>query len=375
MSEPISAVFTDAAERYKIPAAVGMAASTDRVLFTCSYGRIESHHSRPVDSRSIFAVASMTKAITSAAALQLVERNLVELDAPVCDYVPELGDLPLLEGFDDAGKPRFSQTRYNVTLRQLLTHTAGFAYSWSHPLALRYRTADEPFLISAPGTRWDYGTSIDWVGKLVESVSNENLEAYFQRTILQPLDMNDTGFQVLPDQFDRLVSFYQRDASGVLTEAPRVLPPAPAWFNGGGGLFSTAEDYVRFMQMILRRGRAADGEQVLPEAVVLAMSVNQVGTLRAGRIESVVLERSRHVDFHPGEIDRHTFGFLMNDRAYAGGRSAGSLGWAGIRNTFYWIDPARGIAAVLLMQFQPFCDEAAMNMLREFERAVYTHIE
>jgi CubicO group peptidase (beta-lactamase class C family) len=340
-----------------------MAADCGGVFLICTHGLPSPH--------AIFAIASMTKAITTTAAMQLVERGSLQLDEPVHTHLPELRGLPVLEDFDDAGNPRFSADRHQVTLRQLLTHTAGFAYNWNHPLVLRHGPGQPPFLVHRPGARWHYGTNIDWVGKLVEAAGGLSLEAYFQQHILQPLEMNDTSFLLPSQKLDRLVSTHQRGTDGALIEAPRAQPPAPPFFNGGGGLFSTAGDYIRFTQMILRRGLAANGMRILSEASILEMSSNQTNDLPVGRIRTTIPERSCNVDFHPGAIDRFGLGFLINPEPHHGGRSAGSLAWGGIRNTFYWVDPRRGIAAVLLMQFQPFCDPAAIGMLNDFERSVY----
>ena len=365
--------FRAAAERQRIPAAVALVVDAEKTLLQGSHGNRDARSGVPVDTRTIFAIASMTKAITSTAALQLVEQGALGLDEQVHKHLPELRDLPLLEGFDAAGAPRFAKERYQVTLRQLLTHTAGFAHSWNHELVLRYGTPAKPipYLVNKPGAHWHYGTNVDWIGRLVETVSRKNLEAYFQQYVFQPLGMRDTSFILPPEKLDRLVSNYQRDSNGVLQESPRIQPPVPTAFNGGGGLFSTAEDYVRFTQMILRRGLSADGKRILHASSVRAMSSNQTGSLDAGKIRTTMPERSANVDFHPGESDRFGLGFLINPKAYDAGRSAGSLAWGGIRNTFYWIDPKRDIAAVLLMQFLPFCDDAAMGMMRDFERAVY----
>jgi CubicO group peptidase (beta-lactamase class C family) len=212
---------------------------------------------------------------------------------------------------------------------------------------------------------------MDWAGRLVEAVSGQTLEEYFQRNILRPLGMKDTSFMVPEDKFDRLVSVWQRQGDGSLKEQPRTLPAPPKSYNGGGGLNSTPRDYVRFMQMILRRGSSSDGQQVLRPRTVDMMASNQIGGLSAGKLKSVKPENSSDVDFHPGFSDGFGFGFLINAKAYQGGRSAGSLAWAGIRNTFFWIDPRRGICATLMMQFYPFCDREAMGLLDDFERSVY----
>ncbi|HLH42504.1 MAG TPA: serine hydrolase domain-containing protein [Bryobacteraceae bacterium] len=367
--------------RRKIPCVAAMVASADQILYAGAFGKRDAESGVDVTPDSIFAIASMTKAITSAAAMQLVERGKVTLEEPVFKHLPELAKLDVLEGFDEAGKPRLRPARKAVTLRHLLTHTSGFAYdTWDesmmkynalHPLA-RGAVAPLTPLIFEPGTRWQYGTGLDWTGKLVEAVSGQTLEAYFQANILGPLGMKDTSFIVPEEKFHRLVSAYQRQSTGELKQNARSLPTRPSAFNGGGGLYSTAGDYIRFMQMILRKGRGNGNVRILEAKTVETMSSNQTGNIAAGRLKSYAPERSADVDFHPGFTDRYTYGFLLNPVAYEGGRSAGSLAWAGIYNTFYWIDPRKSICATILMQFLPFVDAEATGLLREFERAVYS---
>lgn len=183
--------------------------------------------------------------------------------------------------------------------------------------------------------------------------------------------MRDTSFLLAPAKFDRYVSRYDRQADGSLKQEPRQQLTPPKDFNGGGGLYSTAGDYVKFMRMILRHGMGPGGQQILQSKTVDLMTTNQIGSLNAGRLKSFDLARSSDVDVHPGANDAWGLGFLINRTAYEGGRSAGSLAWAGIANTFYWIDPKRDLCAVLMMQFLPFVDKEAVGLLGDFERAVY----
>jgi methyl acetate hydrolase len=365
-------------ERTKIPVVVAMAATVEKTIFSGAYGKRDSSSGVDVTTGSIFRIASMTKAITSVAALQLVERGALTLDEPVSKHLPKLGGLEVLEGFDkNTGKAILRPASKPVTLRRLLTHTAGFAYDTWDANLLKYigqAGAKAPVtpLVFEPGTRWEYGTNLDWTGRLVEAVSGQTLEAYFQSHILEPLGMRDTGFILPAGKFDRLVSTYERQDGGSLKEVPRTQPGPPASFNGGGGLYSTAIDYVRFMQMILRHGRAADGKQILQAKTVDMMTSNQIGELRAGILKSVRPERSSDLDLHPGFSDRFGFGFLINTTAYEGGRSAGSLAWAGIWNTYFWIDPKRDMCAVVMMQFMPFADKEAVGLVGDFERSVYS---
>ena len=369
--------------RRNIPALVAMVATPDKVTYSGAFGKRDSASGMPVQLDSIFRIASMTKAVTSAAVLQLVQRGMLKLDEPVSKHLPELRKLDVLQGFDNAGKPILRPASTPVTLKHLLTHTSGFAYdTWDQSMFKYYALPGGPApgtvapltpLVFEPGTRWEYGTSLDWTGRLVETVSGATLEEYFHRNILQPLGMKDTSFILQPEKFDRLVSTYRRQPDGSLKEDPRKLPDPPKAFNGGGGLYSTASDYVRFMQMILRHGRGEDKQEILQPGTVEMMTSNQIGQLSAGKLKTAMPGRSSDVDFHPGFGDKFGYGFLINTTAYEGGRSAGSLAWAGIENTFYWIDPRRSLCAVAMMQFFPFGDREAMGLLRDFERAVYAN--
>jgi CubicO group peptidase (beta-lactamase class C family) len=369
-------------QRRKIPAVAAMVATAEKTTYAGAFGKRDSASGVPLKVDSIFAIASMTKAITTTAALQLVERGKLSLDEPAAKHLPELGKLNVLEGFDSAGKPMLRPARKPVTLRNLMTHTSGFAYDTWDADILRYTSqqggAIAPGTVAPlvplafePGTRWQYGYGMDWTGRLVETVSGQTLEQYFQANILQPLGMKDTSFILSAEKFERLVSQYTRQSDGSLKENPRNMPVPPKQFNGGGGLFSTAPDYVRFMQMILRKGRGAGKEEILQAKTVALMSANQIGSIRAGILKTARPVISSDVDFHPGAVDKYTFGFLMNPVAYEGGRSAGSLAWAGVYNTYYWIDPHRSLCAAVMMQFLPFADKQGVGLLGDFERAVY----
>jgi len=361
----------------KIPAAVGMVARERSVLYSGAFGTRDSS-GIPVTADSIFAIASMTKAITTVAALQLVEQGKVTLDEPVSTHLPQLGALEVLEGFNADGKPNLRPVRIPVTLKHLLTHTSGICYDIWDPDMFRYTSRTKvgavPPLMFEPGTRWQYGMGIDWAGRLVEAVSGMNLEEYFQARILRPLEMRDTSYLLPAAKFDRLVSLYSRQDDGSLKQDPRVQPAAPKEFNGGGGLFSTTGDYVRFMQMILGKGQGTNQARILQPKTVESMEINQIGAATAGKMKSNRANLSSDVDIQPGATEKWGFGFLINTTAYDRGRSAGSLAWAGLFNTFYWIDPKRSLCAVLMMQYLPFVDREALGMLGDFERAVYASL-
>jgi methyl acetate hydrolase len=368
-------------KRHAIPAAAAVVANANTTLYHGGFGHRDSASRAPVTTQSIFRIASMTKPVTAVSAMQLVERGKLKLDDPIATYLPELADLQVLNGFAADGHPILRPAASPVLLRHLLTHTSGFAYDNWDAGQLRYsdylekskvpKPRIEPLSFD-PGTQWRYGTSMDWTGRLVEAVSGMTLEAWFQQEILQPLGMKDTSFIMPNEKFGRMVSVYRREDNGLLKEQPHKMPNPPKNFNGGGGLYSTPEDYVKFMQMFLRRGSGPGDTRILRGETVDLMATNHVGDFSAGKLKSVKPMYSADMDVHPGHTDGFGYGFLINAEDYDGGRAAGSLAWAGIDNTFFWIDPHRQTCAVIMMQFLPFCDAEAIAVLRDFEHAVYS---
>jgi CubicO group peptidase (beta-lactamase class C family) len=200
-------------ERRKIPEVTAMVATPDKIVYQGAFGMRDAASGTPVKLDSIFAIASMTKAVTSVAAMQLVDQGKVKLDEPVSRHIPELKALQVFEGVDSAGKPILRPARKAVTLRHLLTHTSGFCYdTWSQEMQDYIKAGGAPPsgvaprvpLMFEPGTRWQYGYSADWSGRLVENVSGLTLEQYFQRNICEPLGMTDTSFIPKPGKFERM---------------------------------------------------------------------------------------------------------------------------------------------------------------------------
>ena len=375
-------------QKQRIPAAAAMVAREDAVLYEGASGMRDSSSGVRVTPDSIFDIASMTKAITTTAAMQLVERGKLSLDEPASKWLPELAHLNILDGFDKSGRPILRPAVIPVTLRHLLSHSSGFAYDTWNEQMWRYsehtigRAGDAypnsmwgraPLpLMFEPGTGWQYGPSADWTARLVEVASGQSLDRYFAANIFGPLDMKDTVYVLSAEKVSRAISQYARQKDGLLKQLPRKPPAPPKAFYGGSGLHSTVRDYTRFMQMILRQGLGAGKEPILQPASVAGMATNQIGKISAGKCRNFFPAQGWHdITFHPGFIDGFTLGFLVNSVRYEGGRSAGSLAWAGGWNSFYWIDPARGLCAVIMMQFQPFYDPAAVAVLNDFEKAVY----
>ena len=264
----IDAVLRRAAEAGEVPGVVALAAMPGGVVYEGAFGRRDLALGSAMTPDTIFRIASMTKAVTSVAAMQLVEAGKLELDQPIGRVLPELAAPQVLVGFDAAGKPRLRPARRPITLRHLLTHTAGFGYEMLNADLIRYiHRTDTPStstgrlaslrlpLLFDPGERWEYGISIDWVGRAVEAVSGTSLDRYFREHIFAPLGMADTGFALAPEQMSRLAPVHQRRADGSLAPIAVDMPPQkPEFWAGGGGLYSTGGDYLRFVRMVLDQG-------------------------------------------------------------------------------------------------------------------------
>ncbi len=265
-----------------------------------------------------------------------------------------------------------------VTIRHLFTHTSGLGYGFTSPTIRDFKPREgETYpagpLLFEPGTQWIYGTSVDWLGRLVEKLSGNNLEEYFREHIFAPLKMSDTFYNVPEARQARLVTVHRRPDGRA--DAPLVeqsnQPQRPATsFNGGGGLSSTANDYMRFERMILNGG-ILDGARILSSDSVTLMGTNQIGDVGVTALKTAQPDRSMDFTFVDDGRDKWGLGFLRTTRQVAGKRSAGSLSWGGINNTYFWIDPARGVAGVILMQFLPFADTKALAVYDVFERGVY----
>jgi len=329
---------------------------------------------------SVVWIASMTKAITAAAAMQQVEQGKLSLDAPIAGVLPQLRDLKVLEGFDAGGKPKLRPARVPVTLRHLLTHSSGFVYDmWNANMSRYLELTGTPGIISCanaaldlplvfePGSAWDYGIGIDWAGKAVEAVSGKSLGVYLADNLFRPLGMRDTGFRIRDDQRARLARMHARTPEGIIA-IDFEIPQAPEFEMGGGGLYSTVGDYLRFTRMILEGG-VLDGVRVLAAPTVAQMSQNAMGDLRCRAMKSVAPGSTNDVDFLAGM--QWGLSFLINPEALPTGRSAGSLAWAGLANSYFWIDPAKQVAGVYATQLLPFFDADAVALFGEFESAVY----
>ena len=359
-----------------------VAVSATEVLYQGTFGKADLMSGRPLAPDAIFRLASMTKAITSVGAMQLVERGKLALDQPIAAWLPHLAAPMVLDGFDGP-MPRLRPAKRPITLRHLLTHTAGFGYDvWNGNLrramaALglpgRPTSVDElartPLLFD-PGERWNYSIATDVVGHAIEAASGMRIDAYLAAHVTGPLGMADTTFTLTDSQRARLVTMHQRQEDGSLAAGDRPAGHGPAFLAGGGGLCSTAGDYSRFLQMLLRGG-SRDGARLLAAETVAEMARNQIGDVTVVPMRSVVPSSSYDCDFFPGMAQKWGLGFLINTEAGPNGRNPGSLCWAGLVNTYFWVDPAAGVAGLFLSQSMPFADPKALAVLAAFERGVY----
>jgi len=369
-----------AVERKDVPGVVTLITDRKGVLYQSAFGVADVATGRPLTQDSMFRIASMTKPVTSLALMQLVEQGKIGLDDPVEKYLPELKNPQVIESFNAAnGDYKVRPAATLPTVRQVLTHTSGLGYPFTSAILRDFKPrAGEKYafggpLLFDPGTRWHYGTSLDVVGRLVEVMSGQKLEDYFHDHIFVPLKMNDTSYNVPEAKGPRLVAQQQRD--GAKMDGPVVLQIPPlvgltiAEPIGGGGLASTASDYGRFMRMILNNGEL-DGVRIIKAETVALMEQNQIGVVSVPALKAA-MPRSVDFTFIADGRDKWGLGFLITADQLPGMRSPGSLSWGGINNTYFWIDPARGIGGVILMQYLPFADANALAVYRTFERGAY----
>jgi methyl acetate hydrolase len=368
-----------------VPGVVAMAATDRGVVYEGVFGARRLPDGPAMTRDTVFRIASMVKLITSVAALQLVEQNKLSLDDPVPPIHPALSSPQVFDGYDGKGKPLLRPAKRPITLRHLLTHTAGFTYPLWDIKAVQYLDAVQKLptiektrlprtpLMFDPGERWQYGPNIDWVGRIVQRISGEPLEAYFQRHICSPLGMKDTAFVITGEQRAREAGGYERKGDGSLLAGPQERQIARQSFSGGGGIYSTAPDYLTLLQALLAGGWL-DGVSILRPETITLMGQNQIGTIEAGILTTTRPAISNNINFFPGVSLKWGLGHMINMQPGADGRSAGSLTWAGLYNTYYWIDPKRRLAAVFMTQVLPFADERALRVYHQFERGFYAAV-
>lgn len=367
-----------------IPGVVAMVTNGDEVIYAGAFGSRDVARGQSMTVDSIFRIASMTKPITSAAVMMLVDDGEIGLDDPVSMYLPGRLPVEVFETFDPTDNSYTTRpVNGEMTVRHLLTHTSGLGYGIfneilfpllaSQPPVPPPTTLDLP-LLHDPGARWTYGESTRVLGYLLKSVLGQGVDAVLQARILEPLGMNDTAFVVASENNARLVTLHTPVENG-LAEQPNPEGAVSVPARGDGGLFSTAADYARFMRMILNKGLGDDGVRLLRAETIDLMARNHIGDLRVELMPAPNTSMARPFPVGAG-TDRFGLGFQVTaEHDSPTMRSPGSLSWAGINNTEFWIDPDAGIGAVLLMQYRPFYDDGAIEALKGFEARVYQHLQ
>ena len=371
----------------KIPGAVALVLRNGEVAYHRSFGYADIDDNEPMQLDSIFRIASMTKAVTSVAAMTLYEQGLFKLDDPLAKYVPEFADMVVISEVDEQGNITATVPATKpIRIIDLLTHTSGISYPFipgklqasykasgiidgltlqGHTLASQMPLLAKQPLLFEPGTRFAYGLNTDVLGYFIEVISGKPLDRYFAEHIVQPLGMNDTYFYLPDDKADRLVTLYndvdgnglvEHQGSDIVTGVNEALYPiegAKTYFSGGAGLSSTAKDYARFLQMLLNDGEL-DGVRIL------------------GR-KSVELMRSARIDLDGDEVADLGLGFQVVSNVGKRGElsSVGAYGWGGAFNTLYWIDPAEQLVGVYMSQARP----TTSDMGDRFRTVVYQALE
>jgi methyl acetate hydrolase len=370
----------------RLPGVVAMATNRSKNIYEGAAGVRALEQDAAMTTDSVFAIFSTTKAITGTAVLQLVEDGKLDLDAPAKNFAPEIGKLQVLTGFDANG-PTLRAPKRDITTRMLMLHTAGFGYDFFNE---NYRRLTQEFgvppvlsatmaclstpLLFDPGEDWEYGTSIDWAGLVVEGVTGKRLGEVFADRIFTPLGMNDTAFTMTPSMRERLTTIHQRGADGSLTPLTGLeLPADPEVHMGGGGLYGTAGDYCRFIRMWLNDGIGEGGRVLKPETILMAEK-NGLDTQKVKVLPGIIPTLSNDAEFFPGQKKSWGLTFMINEEDAPTGRPAGSLAWAGLANTFFWIDRKNGVGGYWATQLLPFIDPVSFPAYLAFETAVYQSI-
>ena len=381
IAEAVDRVVQDAASR--VPGVVAGVTTAEETLYLGASGYRDLGTKTPMTTDSVFAIFSTTKALTGVAALQLRESGDLDFDAPAKEYAPALGEVQVLEGFDDNGDPVLRAPKSDITTKQLLLHTAGFGYDFFNEqynrlaenhgqpsIVTSSRRALQTPLLFDPGEQWEYGSNIDWAGQVIEGITGRRLGEVFRDRILTPLGMTNTSFTLDGDMESRVATMHQRGADGTLEPTDFRLPD-PEVHMGGHGLYSTVGDYLSFIRMWLNDGSAPSGEQILRPDTVEFAAQNHLGDLKVKMLPGVIPTLSNDAEFFPGQSKSWAYTFMVNDEEAPTGRPAGSVAWAGLANLYYWIDRRNSIGGYWATQIFPFADADSVTGYLDLETATY----
>jgi methyl acetate hydrolase len=369
----------------RVPGAVAMVTDPSANIYEGATGLRTLSASDPMSTDTVFAIFSTTKAITGTAIMQCVEEGKLDLDAPAKMYAPDLGKVEVLDGFDADGKPRLRAPKRDITTRMLMLHTAGFGYDFFN--AIYNRLAQEhgqPSVITSskaalttpllfdPGDKWEYGSNLDWCGQVVEGIRGKRLGEVMKERIFQPLGMEDIAFSMTPSMRGRLAVIHQREADGSLTPLPDLqLPPDPEVHMGGHGLYASIGEYMKFIRMWLNDGAGPQGRVLKAETVEAALRNGLQAHQKVVMLPGVIPSLSNDAEFFPGLKKSWSYTFMVNDEEAPTGRPAGAIGWAGLANTFFWIDRKNGLGGYWATQILPFADPVSFTGYMDFETATY----
>ncbi len=363
------------------PGVVALVVNRGGVLYQGAAGKLDAAQDIAMPVNAIFSIASMTKPVTSVAIMKLFEEGKLKLDDPVSKYLTGFDHLQVITKFNE--KDATYETRpakRPMTIRHLLTHTSGLAYGFSNAIEYRLTEATkkdawELPLLNDPGDKWNYGPSTAVLGMIVEKISGEPLEIYFQQHIFEPLGMVDTSYAVPLAKQSRVAAKYRPNKRSVAKQPRSPIPATPtALYRGDGGLYSTAQDYGKFLQMLLNGGHLGSAK-ILSESSVKMMGENNIGSIFVELQPALDPSLAKPFPLGAGH-DKFGLGFQIasSDPQYARFRSAGSMSWAGVYNTEFWIDPVQHIGGVMMMRVLPFYDDGALRTLRDFEQLVYQNL-
>ena len=371
----------------RVPGVVALATNREGNIYEGAVGVRSLGNGAAMTTDTICAIFSTTKAIAGTACLQLVEDGRLDLDAPAKNYVPEIGDLQVLDGFDDNGDPMLRPPKRDVTTRMLLLHTAGFGYDFFNE---KYNKLAEdhgqPSVVTAskaalmtpllfdPGDEWEYGSNIDWAGQVVEGITGKRLGEVMSERILEPLGMDSTSFDLSEQMRSRMALIHSRADDGSLAPLDFELPPDPEVHMAGHGLYSTVEDYCKFIRMWLNDGMGPGGQRIVSRETVEMAAQNGLGEMKIKGLPGVIPFLSNYAEFFPGMPKSWALTFMINDEDAPTGRPAGALAWAGLANLYYWIDRQNGVGGFWATQIFPFADPTSVVGYLDFETAIYNNL-
>jgi methyl acetate hydrolase len=380
-NQHIDQVLQTAVESGGVPCAIAMAADDNGLVYEGAAGLRTPDSSDTVSPDTMLRLASMTKMVVTTAALQLMERGTLDLDAPVDTYRPEFAEVQVLDGFD-GDTPRLRAPATRATVHNLVTHTSGLGYFFINADINRYEQVTgtpnilsglnrifEAPMIADPGTKFEYGINIDWLGQVVEAVSGQSLDKYLTENVLRPLGMNNTTWIMSEQQQANCIPVHFKGPDGAWIATPLDWSQTPEYWAGGHGLYSTPRDYLQFQRMLLGGGEL-NGERILQPETAQAAFRNQIGGLD---FPPVINSADPMVtcDIALGPGLKWGLGLLLNEQSLPGMRATNSGAWAGVFNTHFWVDPTSRLTGAVYTQLLPFADPAAFQLLVDYELALY----